>query len=76
MGCKKAINILSPRKFITIGSSKNLTLKLTMLLALTSPGRAPVIAVLTEDITNHHSEYIFQIGKTSKTSLRKDRGNH
>ena len=53
---KKAINVLSSQKFVTNGSLKDLTLKLTTLLALTSAGRASSIGLY---LIKHPSEYIF-----------------
>ena len=64
---KKAINVLSSQKFVTNGSLKDLTLKLTMLLVLTSADRASSIGFY---LIKHPSEYIFHFGKTTKISTR------
>ena len=74
MGCKKVINFLSYQRFKTNGSLKDLTLKLTMLLALTGAGRASDIAYLdTRYLIKQPSEYIFQFGKTTTISTRTRR---
>ena len=67
---KKVINYFSFQKFETNGNLKDLTLKLIVLLALTSVGRASDIAYLdTRYLIKHPSGYIFQFEKTLKLPL-------
>ena len=64
---KKVLNFLSSQRFETNGTLKNLALKLTMLLALTSAGGASDIAYLdTRYLIKHPSGYILQFEKKYK----------
>ena len=68
---RKVIEYLGGERFHTNITLKDLTLKLTMLLALTSAGRASDICYLdSKYLTKHSSGYIFQFGKVTKTSTR------
>ena len=68
---KRVLNFLSSQRFGTNGNLKDLTLKLTLLLALTSAGKASDIAYFdTRYQVKHPSGYIFQFGKNTKTSTR------
>ena len=68
---KRLIEFLTTLPYDSDLSLKDLTLKLTMLLALTSAARASEICYLdTRYLIKHNSGYIFQFGKTTKTSKK------
>ena len=72
-GCKTGIDFLATLPYDSDLSLKDLTLKLTMLLALTSAARVSEICYLDiRYLIKHNSGYIFYFGKKHKDQSERE----